>query len=180
MNFTIEYENFGSLSISDITVCRQICKVDTSVYTKPTFIEVSTNRESLISNCQKRGLLQILVYRSFKIYCDLKTFHLEINDLKTIMKKNTYPPNSIDLRIKSFLNKQHKTEVVVNDVRKRVVSIELLFLVRASFQIRKKFQRLFANKLTSINLKTVFTSSVRVKRCYFQDLFINISVVAVI
>ena len=96
MNFTIDHENFGSLSISDITICRKIRKVVTSVY---------TNCESLISNYQKRGILQILVYRSFKIYCDLKTLLLEINDFKTILKKNTYPPNSIDLSIKSFLNK---------------------------------------------------------------------------
>lgn len=105
MNFTIDHENFGSLSISDITICRKIRKVVTSVYTKPTFIEVSTNCESLISNYQKRGILQILVYRSFKIYCDLKTLLLENNDVKTILKKDTYPPNSIDLSIKSFLNK---------------------------------------------------------------------------
>ena len=39
-----------------------------------------------------------------------------------------------------------------------------------SFQIRKKLQKLFSDKLTSCNLKIVFTSSVRVKSFFtFKD-----------
>ena len=113
INFTIEYENFGSLSISDITNCCQICKVVTSVYTKPTFIEVSTNCESLISNCQKRGLLQILVYMSFKIYCDLKTFQLEINDLKTIMKKKHILQIQLICVLSNFLTNSIKLKLLL-------------------------------------------------------------------
>ena len=41
-----------------------------------------------------------------------------------------------------------------------------LFLGSTSFQIRKKLQKLFSDTLTSCNLKTVFTSSVRVKNLF--------------
>ena len=46
----------------------------------------------------------------------------------------------------------------------------LPFLGNALFQIRIKLQKLFSDKLTSCNLKIVFTSSVRVKKFFiFQD-----------
>ena len=38
------------------------------------------------------------------------------------------------------------------------------FLGRVSFKIQKNFQKLFTDKLTPCNLKTVFTSPIRVKR----------------
>ena len=77
---------------------------------------------------------------------------------------------------------------MVPNVPKINVFVKLPFLGSASFQILKKLQKLFGDKLTSCNLKIVFTSPIRVKafspsgihylRCYIQDLFTSISVVA--
>ena len=77
---------------------------------------------------------------------------------------------------------------MVPNVPKRNVFVKLPFLGSTSFQIRKKLQKLFSDKLSSCNLKIVFTLPVRVKNflhltisylnCYFRDLFISISVVA--
>ena len=96
--------------------------------------------------------------------------------------------NFIDLCIKSFLNKLYTRKVVVPNVPKRNLFVKLTFLGSTSFQIRKKLQKLFSDKLKSCNLKIVFTSPVRVKsfspsrinylRCYFQDLITSVSVVA--
>ena len=66
------------------------------VYRKPTFKGVFTNYESFITTYQKRGLLHILLQRSFSRCCDFKTFHFEIDHLKTILMINNYPPNFID------------------------------------------------------------------------------------
>ena len=65
--------------------------------------------------------------------------------------------------------------------------LKLPFLESTSFQIRKKLQKLFSDKLQSCNLKIVFTSPARVKSFFtfkdklpkmlFQDLFTSISVV---
>ena len=88
----------------------------------------------------------------------------------------------------SFLNKLYAPKVVVPNVPKGNVFVKLPFLGNTSFQIRKKLQQLFSDKLTSCNLKIVFTSPVRVEafsssrisylRCYFQDLFTSMSIVA--
>ena len=48
--------------------------------------------------------------------------------LKTIFIKNNYPPNFIDLFIKSFLNKLYIPKVIVQNVPKRNESAKLSLL----------------------------------------------------
>ena len=168
--FTVKQENVGSLSFLDVKICRTNGRFVTSVYKKLTFSGVYTNYESFIPTYQKRGLLHALLHRSFSICCDFKTFHFEIDHLKTIFIKNNYPLNFIDSCIKSFLNKLYTPKVMVPNVPKRNVFVKLPFLGSTSFQIRKKLQKLFSDKLTSCNLKIVFTSPVRVKTFFtFKD-----------
>ena len=170
INFTIKKENVGSLSFLDIKICCENSKFVTSVYRKPTFSGVFTNYESFIPTYQKRGLLHTLLQRSFSIWCDFKTFHFEIDHLKNILIKNNYPLNFIDLCIKSFLNKLHTPKVVVPNVPKRNAFVKLPFLGSTLFQIWKKLQKLFSDKLTSCNLKIVVMSLVRVKSFFtFKD-----------
>ena len=170
INFTDEKENDGSLLFLDVKICRKNGTFVTSVYRKPTFSGVFTNYESFIPTYQKRGLLRTLLHRSFSICCDFKTFHFEIDHLKTILIKNNYPLNFIDSCIKSFLNKLYTRKVVVPNVPKRNVFVKLPVLGSTSFQIRKKLQKLFSDKLTSCNLKIVFTSPVRAKSFFtFKD-----------
>ena len=100
INFTVEKENVDSLSFLDVKICGKNGKFFTSVYRKPTFSGVFTNYENFIPTYQKRGLLHTLFHRSFSICCDFKTFHFEIDHLKTILIKNNYPLNFIDSCIK--------------------------------------------------------------------------------
>ena len=163
INFTTENEIFGSLSFLNVKICRKNGKFVTSIYRKPTFSGVFINYESFIPTYQKKGFLHTLLRMSFSICCDFKTFHFEIDHLKTILIKNNYPLNFIDSCIKSFLNKLYTPKVVVTNVPKRNVFNKLPFLGSTSFEIRKKLQKLFSDKLTYCNLKIVFMSTVRVK-----------------
>ena len=91
------------------------------------------------------------------------------------------------IRILSFFNKLYTPRVIVQNVPKRNVCVKLPFLGSSLFQIRKKMQKLFTDKLKSCNLKIAFTSLLGSKAfsrisyltCYFQELFTSISVVAV-
>ena len=171
INFTVEQGNIGSLSFLDVKSCRKKGKFVTNVYRKQTFNGVFTNYESFIATYQKRGLLQRLLYRSFSICCDFKTFHFEIDHLKTILIKNKYPSNFMDSCIKSFLNKLYTLKVMVPNVPKRKVLVKLPFLGSTLFEIQKKLQKLFSDKLKSCNLKIVFASPVRVKSFFtFKDI----------
>ena len=177
INFTVEKENVGSLSFLDVKICRKNGKFVTSVYRKPTFSGVFTNYESFIPTYQKRGLLHTLLHRSFSICCDFKTFHFEIDHLKTILIKNNYPLNFIDSCIKSFLNKSYTRKVVVPNVPKRNAFVKLPFLGSTSFQIRKKLQKLFIVFTSPVESKAFSPSKISYLRCYFQDLFTSINVV---
>ena len=118
----------------------------------------------------KREEFYTLFYRSFSICWDFKTFHFEIDLLKTILIKNSYPLNFIDTSIKLFLNKLDTPKVMVPNVPKRNFFVKLPFLRSTSFQIRKKLHKLFSDKLLSCNLIIVFTSPVRVKIFFtFKD-----------
>ena len=143
INFTVEKKNVGSLSFLDVKICRKNGKFVTSVYRKSTFSGFFTNYESFIPTYQKRGLLHTLLHRSFSICCDFKTFHFEIDHLKTILIKNNYPLNFIDSCFKSFLNKLYTPKAVVPNVPKRNV-----LLSYCSWPVRRfKFERSFKNYL---------------------------------
>ena len=79
--------------------------------------------------------------------------------------KSNYPPNFIDSRIKSFLNKWNTPKVIVQNVPKRNIFVKLSFLGSTSFQIRKMLPNLFSEKVTSFNLKIVSESPVTVPFC---------------
>ena len=161
INFTVEHKNVGKLSLLDVKVCRQNDKFVTSVYRKPTFSGIFTNYViftnfiSFIPAYQQRGLLHTLRH---SIYCDFKKFHLEMNYLKIILKKDNYPANFIDQCIESYLGKLYTLKVMVQNVPKRNVFVKLPFSESTSFKIRRKLQKLFTDKLTACNIKVVFTS----------------------
>ena len=100
IDFSVEQENVGSLSFLDGKICRKIGKFVTSVYRKSAFSGVSPNYESFIPVYQKRRLLHILLHRSFSICFDFKTFHFQIDHLKTILNIKQLRPEFHDLCIK--------------------------------------------------------------------------------
>ena len=90
--------------------------------------------------------------------------------MKAIVMKNDYLPNFSYSCIKSFLNKLYTLKIIFQNILKRNVFIELPFLGRTVFQIRKQLQKLCTDNLLSCNLKIVFTSPVRVKGFFiFKD-----------
>ena len=100
--FTSEIEEIGSLSFLDIKISRENNKFVTSVYRKPTFSGVFTNFESFIPDIYKRGLIETLLHRSFRLCSNYENFHQEIESLKSILLKGN-----------SYLHK------LVNQVKKR-------------------------------------------------------------
>ena len=71
-------------------------------------------------------------------------------------------------------------KIIVQNVSKRNLFVKFSFVGSTSFQIRKKLQKLFFDKLRSCNLKIVFKSKAFLlsRKFYFQDLLTSISVVA--
>ena len=78
MNLSVEHEELNSDSFLDVKICLKNGKCVTSFSKKPTFSRFFPNYESFALAYQKRELLYTSLNRSFHIYCDFKTFHLEI------------------------------------------------------------------------------------------------------
>ena len=160
----------AQFSFLDLKICRKDGKFSTSVYRKPTFSRAFTSRENFIPTYQKRGLLHTLPHGNFSTCCDFKTFHFEIEHLKTILTKNNCPLYFIYSCNKSFLNKFYTPKFVVPNVPIRNTFVKLLFFRSTSFHIQKKIQKLFSDKLTSCNLKVIFKPPVSVKGFFvFKD-----------
>ena len=81
IKFTSEIEENGSLSSFDINISRENNKFVTSIYRRPTFSGVFTNFVSVIPDICKRGLIETLLHRSFRLCSNYENFHQEIETL---------------------------------------------------------------------------------------------------
>ena len=132
MKFTVEQENISPLLFLDVKICRKISKFVTSLYRKQIFSGFFIIYESFIP---KRELLHILLQRIFSICRDFKTFHFEIDHLKTILILNNSPSNFVDSCIKSFLDELYTSKLMVLIVPKRNVFVKFPYLGSTLLQI---------------------------------------------
>ena len=95
LKFTSEAENDNSFSFLDIKITRHNQQFKTSVYRKPTFSGVFMHYESYLDQTYKKSLIDTLLF-----YCC--SFHLEVDNLREILKKNSYPSGIIEQSKRSF------------------------------------------------------------------------------
>ena len=100
MSFTSESELNNSMSFLDVRIEREGSSFVTSVYRKPTFSGVYSHFDSFIPISYKFVLVSTLIFRCFSICSDMSKFHLEVENLKFIFRKNGYASSFIDSCIK--------------------------------------------------------------------------------
>ena len=96
IKFTSQKEVNGSLPFSDVLISQNKEGFTTAVYHKPTFSGVYSNFNSFIADEYKHGLIFTLLFRIFSIVLDFSKFHEEVNYLKDVLKKNSFPTNLVD------------------------------------------------------------------------------------
>ena len=170
LKFTSEIEENGSLSFLDIKISRENNKFVTSVYRKPTFTGVFSNFESFIPDIYKRGLIETLLHRSFRLCSNYENFHREIETLKSILKHNSYPHNLVNHCIKKFLNKLFVQRGLNFMVSKRELICLLPYLGKASLDLRTRLRRTIERNLPFCKLKIIFRSKCRLNTLFrFKD-----------
>ena len=170
INFSLEKENEGRLSFLDVNIFREKGKFVTNVYRKKTFSGVYTNFGSFIPETYKTGLIKSLLFRCFNLCSDFVKFHHEIDILKGILYKNCYSRDFVDKCIKEFLDRVLTRKVVVSTVPKKDLMIVLPYLVKLSFQIRTRINRVKRNKLPHCNLRIVFQTKCKLNNFFtFKD-----------
>ena len=138
---TSEIEENGSLLFLNITSTPENNKFVTSVYRKPTFGGVFTNFERFIPEMHKRGLIETLPHRSFRLCSSYENVHREIETLKSIFKHNNYRQNFMNQCISKFLDKLFIKKDLNFMVPKRELTFVLPYLGKLSFDLETKLRR---------------------------------------
>ena len=102
LKFTSEAEYDNSFSFLDIKITHHNKQLKTSVYRKTTFSGVFTHCESYVDQRDKKSLTDTLLFCCFSICSDNTSFHLEVENLREILKKNSYPSGIIEQSKTSF------------------------------------------------------------------------------
>ena len=104
------------------------------------------------------------------IKSDFIKFHHEIDKLKSILYRNSYPRDLVDKCIKEFLDKILAPKPVVSTVPKKNLVIGLPYLGKLSLQIRTRINRIMKNKLPYCNIRFVFQTKCKISNFFtFKD-----------
>ena len=128
LKFTSEAENDNSFSFLDIKITRHNQQFKTSIYRKPTFSGVFTHYESYLDQTYKKSLMDTLLFCCFSTCSDYTSFHLEVENLREIFKKNSYPSRIIEQSIRYLWNKLYVPKKVIPTVSKKERFIVLPYL----------------------------------------------------
>ena len=106
----------------------------------------------------------------YTVCSDFNKLHKEINRLKVIWQKNSFPLFFIDKCVKKFLDKLFIKKTSNERVDKKEIVVPLVFLGRISLQIKKKLQSTFRELAPGLKLKIVFSSPNRLRSGFmFKD-----------
>ena len=148
--------------IQILTFFRENNKFATNVSRKKTFSGFYINFKSFIPETYKIGLIKSLLFRCFGLCSDFIKFHNEIDKLKRILYKNSYPLDLVDKRIKIFLDKILVLKPVVSTEPKQNLVITLPFLGKLSLQIRTRINCIMKNKLPYCNIRFAFQTKCKI------------------
>ena len=170
LKFTSEAENDNSFSFLDIKITRHNQQFKTSVYRKPTFSGVFMNYESYVDQTYKKSLIDTLLFHCFSICSDYTSFHLEVENLRKNLKKNSYPSGIIEQSIRPFLNKLLVSKKVIPTVPKKELFIVLPYLGRLSSNLKRKLRTCFKNSLPQCNIRIILKKTNRLCSVFhFKD-----------
>ena len=154
IKFISETEQNNTFSILDINITRQNNQLKTSVYKKPTFSGVYTHYESYIDQSYKKSLIFTLLFRCYSLCSDYTLFHLEVEKLREILKKNSYPSGIVELSIRTFLTRLYVPKKVYSTAPKKELLIILPFLGTMSSNLKQYLQTCIGSSLPQCNIKS--------------------------
>ena len=170
ISFTDELEKNNTLPFLDVAVTRSDDGFITNLYRKGTFSGVFTNFFSFLFIQYKASLVSTLLFRCLHLSSSTEIFHKEVERLRGILAKNSYPLEFVDQCIASFLNKIFKKKIPVHTVEKRTETVVLPYLGRLSLEIRKRLRKYVNKHITCCKLVVIFRSQRRLKTLFrFKD-----------
>ena len=100
----------------------------------------------------------------------IKFHHHEIDKLKSILYKNSYPRNLFCKCIKDFLDTILAPKPIVSTLPKKNLVVALSYLSKLSLQIRTRINCIMKNKLPYCNIRFLFQTKWKVTNFFtFKD-----------
>ena len=107
IRFIKEEECHNTLPFLDVLITRkEDGSLVTSLYRKPTFSGLYLRWDSFMPKVYKRGLVNCLYDRAWRICSDYTLFHQEILFIQKTLKANGYPVTFLDSCLQKFLSKK--------------------------------------------------------------------------
>ena len=101
---------------------------------------------------------------------DYTLFHLEVEKLRVILKKNSYPSGIIEVSIRTFLNRLYVPKQIYLTAPKQELLIILPFLGTMSSNLKQKLQTSIRNSLPQCNIKVILKLTKRLSALFrFKD-----------
>ena len=169
IKFTIEKQINHSIAFIDVFILginNQNLTLQT--YHKLTYTSLLLNFKSFTSFSYKISLIKCLIDRSFKICNNWNSFHNDIENIKSNLIKNAYPPFLIDKVIKKYLDHEFSSNQNQLKDTSNVYYFKLPYISNLSHHIKNKLSK-FCKEFCkeNFNIKLVFTSF-KIKN-YFSD-----------
>ena len=143
----------------------------TSVYSKPTFSGVFAHYESYLDETHNKSLVDNLWFRCFPISSDYTLFHLKVENLIEVLKKNSQLSRVIEQSIRYFQRKLHVPKKVIPTVPKTELLIVTPHLGTMSSYLKRKWSTCFKNSLPQCNIKIFLkTTNCRSSLFRFKDI----------
>ena len=160
IKFTIEKQINHSIAFLDVFISginNQNFTLQT--YHKSTYTGLLLNFNSFTSFSYKISLIKYLIDRSFKICNNWNSFHNDIENIKSNLIKNAYPPSLIDKVIKTYLDYKFSSNQNQLKDTPDVHYFKLPYIGNLSNRIKNKLSKLrkeFSKE--NFNIKQVFNS----------------------
>ena len=159
INFTMELEENGKLPFLGMNVIRNGCRLDTTVYRKPTDTGLLLHYHSHVDARYKRSLLNTMLNRAFKLSSTWKFFHEECERLKEIFSRLRYPDDLVQSTIRQFIESKvsEDSHTQVADKREAPIRIVLPFKDQKSANVVRKQLADLSRKINA-DISPVYTS----------------------
>ena len=145
ISFTIEKEANNRLAFLDVLIIRSVDgTLLTSVYRKPSFSGLYLRWTSFVPKSFKRGVINCLLFRAWKLCTDYDLFHKEVLFIKDILMANGYPANFIESCVHKFIDSKINrtiTQPVYGPDKKRLV-LTLPFCGTSSLKLKRQLRRM--------------------------------------
>ena len=156
LSFTMEIEHDGFIPFLGTVLTRCGGTLTTEVYRKPTDTGLLLHFQSHVDGRYKKGLVNTMVNRAYRLSSTKEGFAKECNKLRTIFSKLRYPKTLVDSSINRFSQEPDKEIHTVPSADPSVYIVLPFKDQRSADRVRKDIYSLGAK--IDVNVKPVFTS----------------------